>query len=80
MATRDNEMQQLKVRDVEELGHARISGNAGNLAGASSNLIHFGPSAEIAFHESRRFVRDCVKNRSGASSDAQPTSGGLSFC
>jgi len=30
MATRDNEMQRLKVPDVEELGHARILGNAGN--------------------------------------------------
>jgi hypothetical protein len=31
MTTRDNEMQRLKVRDVEELGHARILGNAGEL-------------------------------------------------
>jgi hypothetical protein len=31
MATRDNEMQHLKVRGVEELGHARILSNAGKL-------------------------------------------------
>jgi hypothetical protein len=32
MVTRDNEMQRLKVPDVEELGQARILGNAGNSA------------------------------------------------
>jgi hypothetical protein len=39
MATRGNEMQRGKVRGVEELGHARILSNAGNSAGALSDLI-----------------------------------------
>jgi hypothetical protein len=38
MATRDNEMQHLKVRHVEELGRARILGNARNSAGALSSM------------------------------------------
>jgi len=39
MATRGNEMQRGKVRDVEELGQARILGNARNSAGALSGMI-----------------------------------------
>jgi len=52
MATRDNEMQRLKVRDVEEIGHARILGNAGNsaralstCAGTSSSMVAGGSAA-----------------------------------